>query len=120
MDSGNYSCGGANEIQGVKSNVVRLDVKGEQRSKFKLCANISAAGFSEPQKTPKPHGHGRGQSSASAGSGSAECVDDPSKANCGLVRTAGLCDHSFYGRNCCQTCREAREARRRLKRFRAA
>ncbi|KRY54793.1 Papilin, partial [Trichinella britovi] len=33
------------------------------------------------------------------------CVDNPLLANCRLVVSAGLCSHTYYGRYCCQSCR---------------
>uniref|UniRef100_A0A915JPK8 Papilin n=1 Tax=Romanomermis culicivorax TaxID=13658 RepID=A0A915JPK8_ROMCU len=45
-----------------------------------------------------------------------KCVDDSSKANCELVKLADLCDHLFYGKFCCQTCKEAKK-QKELKRL---
>ncbi|CDW53015.1 protein mig c; protein mig b; protein mig a [Trichuris trichiura] len=40
------------------------------------------------------------------------CVDNAKLANCRLVVSAGLCDHSYYGQYCCASCRSALHNRR--------
>lgn len=39
--------------------------------------------------------------------GEGECVDDPVKADCGLVAELRLCARGWYAKHCCATCSRA-------------
>lgn len=39
--------------------------------------------------------------------GGGSCEDQSAYANCALVVSAGLCEHRYYGRYCCASCKAA-------------